>query len=50
MLGLILIIVAIILAFIDAFVPTRPSWLLNAAVIIGFIGVLLGPTAVHLTS
>lgn len=50
MLGLILIIVAIILAFVSAFVPTRPSWLLELAVILGFIGVLLGPTTLHISS
>jgi len=44
MLGLIMIIVAIVLAVVDAIAPSRPSWLLNAAVIIGFLGVLLGPT------
>lgn len=48
MLGLILVIIAIVLAAIDAIVPTRPSWLLNAAVIIGFIGVLLDPTTIPL--
>lgn len=48
MLGLILVIVAIVLAALDAIVPTRPVWLLNIAVILGFIGVLLGPTLIPL--
>lgn len=39
-LGTLLVIIAIILAALSLFV--RRSWLLAAAVLIGFIGVLLG--------
>lgn len=49
MIGLILLIVGIILALIDAFVPTRPSWLLNVAVILIALAVLLGVSSIHLT-
>lgn len=51
---LILLIIAIVLAFVDAVVHVRPSWLLNAAVIVGFVAVLLmiltGDQTIHIDS
>lgn len=45
LIGFILIIVGIILVFLDAVIrPPRSPWLLHVGVIVGFIGVLLGPT------
>lgn len=38
---LILLLVGIVLAIVDATVPVRPSWLLNAAVLCGLVAVLL---------
>lgn len=38
---IILVVTAIILALVDAWVPTRPSWLLNVAVILGFVALLI---------
>lgn len=50
---LILVILSIVLAFVDAVAPVRPSWVLNAAVVLGFIGVLLmiltGHTHIHIS-
>lgn len=38
---IIMIVASLILTLVDAMVPTRPSWLLNAAVFIGFLAVLI---------
>lgn len=51
MLGLILVIIAIVLAVVDYAVRGRPyysahPWLLHAAVIIGFLGVIIGVTPI----
>jgi hypothetical protein len=45
MLGLLLVIIAIVLAIVSAFVPTRSHTLLASAVVVGFIGVLVGVDA-----
>ena len=52
MLGMILVIIGIVLAIVDALTVGRPyarPWLLHIAVIIGFVGVLLGvsPITTH---
>lgn len=51
---LLLLLAGLILAFVDAVVPVRPSWLLNLAVILGFIAVLLmiftGEQTLHIDS
>lgn len=39
--GLILILLAVLLAFLDAIVPVSVTWLLNAAVILLAIGTVL---------
>jgi hypothetical protein len=50
MLGLILVIVGIILAFLDIFLtPPRAPWLLNAAVILIGFGVIFGVHTIVLT-
>jgi hypothetical protein len=48
LLGTILIIIAMVLAAVSALAATRPAWLLELAVFLGFLGVLLGPTILHL--
>lgn len=48
MLGTILIVIGMLLALLDAIVPTRPVWLLNISVILIGLGVLLGPTLIPL--
>lgn len=51
MLGLILVILAIILAIIDYAVHAGPyarPWLLHVAVVVGFIGVLIGVSPISL--
>jgi hypothetical protein len=36
-----MLVIALILALVDGWVPTRPSWLLNLAVILAVLAVLL---------
>lgn len=48
MLGLILLIAGLIIAVIDMFIPTRPSWLLNVAVLLIGLSILVGVETVDL--